>query len=121
MRESRKALLTLAVTFLCAGLVQPFVTHPGQRNPLDLVVAFANAICLFWWCKADARERNIAPGSAPVLVGLVAPIGVTYYFFRYLGGRKAWVACFKAFGFLLLLMLLFTLGSIPGVLLRPLG
>jgi hypothetical protein len=118
MRESRKPLAILALLFLCTGLIKSFMAEPGQRGPIDMIMPLAIAVCLFWWCKADARERNISPGSAPALVGLAAPIGLPYYFFRYPGGRKAWMACLKACGFLLLLMFLFAVGSVPGLLLR---
>lgn len=116
MKESRKPLAILAVLFLAVGSIKSLAAEPGQRGPIDMIMPFAIAICLFWWCKADARERGIAPGSAPALVGLIAPIGLPYYFFRYLRGREAWLACLKAAGFLLLLVLLLILGSIPGLL-----
>lgn len=51
------------------------------------------AVLLFMWCKADTAERSIdSPPGATVLVGLLAPLGVPYYFFRALPWQKAAVA-----------------------------
>jgi hypothetical protein len=40
-------------------------------------------VLLFLWCRADATDRRIQiPSAVSVLVSLLFPIGVPYYFFR---------------------------------------
>jgi hypothetical protein len=103
MSRAQKLLYAIAASFLVAGLVEPHLPNPGQTfNEIGIAHTFVLAVLLFAWCKADAVQRGIAPPTAaPLLVGIAAPLGVPYYFFRALPWRAATVATVKACGFIL--------------------
>ena len=47
-------------------------------------------ILLYFWCKADAKDRHVdLPLLPSVLVPLLFPIGVPYYFLRTYARRRA--------------------------------
>ena len=80
-----------------------------------MVMWFPLAILLFMWCKSDMAERNIVgPAGATVLVGLLAPIGVPYYFFRALPWRAATVATSVALLALVGMQVAFVCGTFVG-------
>lgn len=115
MKKSYKPLVVLAALNILIGATSPFVDGSRQDQPaLSLILSFGYAICLFSWYKRDAAERGIAPGAAPALVGLLAPIGVPHYFFRYLPPRRASVATLKACGFFVLTIFLFSASLMAG-------
>jgi hypothetical protein len=88
---ANRLLLVIAATFAGAGVLEPHFPRPGEPfNEISLAQSIAFAVLLFAWCKADAASRSIRPPrGAPILVALVAPIGVPYYFFRTRPGRTA--------------------------------
>jgi len=90
------------------GVVEPHVSHVGSPlSPLVTAYTVVMAILLFTWCKADASARGIvAPVAAPILVALIAIIGVPYYFFRTMPFGRALRATGKALLFFLLLIVL---------------
>jgi hypothetical protein len=50
----------------------------------------ALVILLYLWCRADAKDRQVAlPLIASVLVPLLFPVGVPYYFLRTYSRRRA--------------------------------
>ncbi len=108
MKRQNSLLVAMAATSVVAGLIKPHMSHPERVvDELWVVETFVMAILLFVWCKAHAESRSIQPpAGAPLLVGLVAVIGVPYYFFRTMPWRSALWACSKALGFLLALMFL---------------
>ncbi|MCK9192767.1 MAG: hypothetical protein M0P19_02715 [Nevskia sp.] len=115
MKRSRKLLIALWVVFSAFGfLASSFGPPVSGHGSFDLVFAVCIAICLFAWCKADATERGISPGSAPALCGLVPPLGLLYYFFRFLPLRQAGLASMKALGFVLLLLFSYGLAAFSG-------
>ena len=76
-----------------AGVLESITPTQSQPQLVAMVMWFSLAMLLFMWCKADISERNIeGPAGATVLVGLLAPVGVPYYFFRALPRRSATVA-----------------------------
>lgn len=112
MKRSRKLLIALWLVFSAFGFLASALGPPvGGHGPFDLVFAVCVAICLFAWCKADAAERGISPGSAPALCGLVPPLGLLYYFFRFLPLRQAGLASVKALGFVLLVFISYGLAA----------
>ena len=115
MKKSYKPLAILTTLNILIGATSPFIDGGRSNQPtLSLVLSLGCAICLFSWCKRDAAERGIAPGAAPALVGLLAPIGILYYFFRYLPPRRASVATLKACGFFVLTIFLFSASLMAG-------
>lgn len=115
MKRSRKLLIALWVVFSAFGfLASSFGPSVSGHGPFDLVFGVCVAICLFAWCKADAAERGISPGSAPALCGLVPPLGLLYYFFRFQPLRQASLATVKALGFVLLVFISYGLAAFSG-------
>jgi hypothetical protein len=57
---------------------------------------------LYFWCKADAKDRQVViPVTTSVLVPLLFPIGIPYYFLRTYSTRPAilhigWAVIFVA-------------------------
>ncbi len=90
----------------------------GAR-PQDIATIFwlPLAVLLFTWCKSDVAERNInSPPGATVLVGLLAPVGVPYYFFRALPWQKATVAIVLALLAFIGMQVTWQLGVVVGEL-----
>jgi hypothetical protein len=102
------------------GVLEPHVSQPGSPlSPLVAAYTLVMAILLFTWCKADAAARGIAvPAAAPILVALIAVIGVPYYFFRTMPFGRALSATGRAVLFFFLLIVLqgvcaFVSGRVP--------
>jgi apolipoprotein N-acyltransferase len=76
----------------------PHVTHGADDlRAAGFLLAFPTGVALFIWCKLNAAERQIVPPAvAPLLVGVLAPIGVPFYFLRTLPLRSALLAIGKA-------------------------
>ena len=92
MTRDRWLLVLLVATWPVAGLLEPFAPSYGEQvhNEVSLVHVLALAVLLFAWCKAHASVQGIAPPvGAPLLVALLAPIGLIYYFFRAFPWRSA--------------------------------
>ncbi|MGH8445939.1 MAG: hypothetical protein ACREVL_11765 [Solimonas sp.] len=103
MTRARTLLLAIVASFVIFGLLDACFPHPPSL-PGDFVVlhGITLGILLFAWCKADAKERDVhAPAMAALLVGLIAPIGVPYYFYSTRPRGAATLATVKALGFLL--------------------
>ncbi len=87
----------LALSIAC-GIFQAYIRAQGKDLRIVMVSStFPFAILLFSWCKADAAHRGIEPPvGAPLLVAMLALVGVPYYFYRALPWRKASLALFGA-------------------------
>ncbi|MGO4223676.1 hypothetical protein AB4Y64_17715 [Lysobacter sp. TAF61] len=98
MKRDQLIVGVLIATWPIAGLIEPFTPSYGQiYNEASLGHALVLAILLFAWCKAHASERGVpAPTGAPLLVALLAPVGLPYYFFRSFTWRRASVGLAKA-------------------------
>jgi len=93
MNKSKKILCAMFGLHLVAGITEAATLMRTQPQDIAMVFWLPLAMLLFMWCKADIAERRIdTPPGAAVLVGLLAPIGVPYYFFRALRWQKAAVA-----------------------------
>ena len=84
MKRSQKWLLTIVALQAINGLVAP---QPALAGALILVVflslAIATPVAIYSWCQADIAERNLQyPAGAPILVGVIPPLGVPLYFLR---------------------------------------
>ena len=88
MRPER-LLVAIGIVWGITGLVEPHLPNAGEPfSPIGMVQSLVTALLLFSWCKAHAEARSIKPPrGAPLLVGLIAPIGVPYYAFRGYGLR----------------------------------
>jgi apolipoprotein N-acyltransferase len=95
-------------TSAVVGVLQPHVSQGGAPlSPLVTGYTLVMAILLFSWCRADASARGIAvPSAAPILVALLAIVGVPYYYFRVLPFGRALSAIGKSVLFFLLLIVL---------------
>ena len=97
MRRSSKALASLLILNVVVGAVEGRISsRPGTVSPLFLISWLGFAICIFAWCKADAAERGVRAGSAPLFCGMFALIGVPYYLFRSRPPRQAIAGTIKA-------------------------
>jgi hypothetical protein len=118
MKSSHKPLAILAGAHVVIGAVAPFLTQrPSGDRSLNFVMAIIYAICLFTWSKADAAERSVKPGGAPILIALASPIGLPYYFFRTMPARQALLAIAKALGLFLLMIALYILAAFASLML----
>jgi hypothetical protein len=108
MSTTNRLLVAMGGTSAVVGVLEPHVSHGGTPvSPLVTVYTLVMAILLFSWCKADASARGIAvPAAAPILVGLIAIVGVPYYYFRVLPFGRALNAIGKSALFFLLLIIL---------------
>jgi hypothetical protein len=90
MNKSKKILCAMFGLHLAAGIVEAAMSVRVQPQDVAMILWLPLAVLLFMWCKSDIAERSIeGPPGAAVLVGLLAPIGVPYYFFRALPWQKA--------------------------------
>jgi hypothetical protein len=90
-------LIAIAILFTGAGAVLPHLRDAGDERGLSFLLSIVCAVLLFIWCKAHASARGIdPPAAAALLVGLIAPIGVPYYFFRSMPWSAASWATVKA-------------------------
>jgi|SRR5579862_5720046 len=101
MKTDKILVIAMAISFIITGIVEPSFPNPGQMfNETGAIQSILMAILLFAWCKAHAAANKIKiPTGAPILVAIIAPIGIPYYFFRGFGWRK---------GFSLLLLAIIT-------------
>jgi hypothetical protein len=85
----KRLLVAIAIVWGITGLVEPHLPNAGEPfSPIGMVQGFVTALLLFGWCKAHAEAHAIKPPlGAPLLVGLLAPIGIPYYAFRGYGLR----------------------------------
>ena len=104
MTKPRIVLLSLLVLFAAGGYVGANLVSRGEPEAtIGAILAFPTAILLYLWCKTDARNRGIeVPPGASLLVGMLSPIGVPYYYFRILSVRNAllhliFAACYLEF------------------------
>jgi hypothetical protein len=113
MKNSKKPLLVLFASSLVFGALDPVFPHgKNEPTPLCFVLAIIYAICLFSWCKRDAAERNVKSGASAALVGLCAPLGIPYYFFRTRPFLQALFATLKALGVFILLELTYGIAAV---------
>ena len=109
MSTAQRLVVAMGGMFAVAGVLEPHVPHPGTAlSPVGTAHTIVMAVLLFAWCRADAAARGIrAPIGAPLLVALIAIVGVPYYFFRILPTSRALLASAKALGFFVLLLVLY--------------
>ncbi|HET6552972.1 MAG TPA: hypothetical protein VFG49_05470 [Dyella sp.] len=90
MKTDQKLVIAMATIWLIAGVVEPHLPHAGQPlNEVGIAQSFVLVILLFAWCKAHAVSHQItAPKAAALLVGIIPPVGIPYYFFRGFGWRE---------------------------------
>lgn len=108
MTTANRLLVAMGGTSAVVGVLEPHVSHAGTSlSPLVTAYTLIMAILLFTWCRTDAADRGIvAPTAAPILVALLAIVGVPYYFFKELPFDRALRATGKAVMFFLLLIVL---------------
>jgi hypothetical protein len=105
MTHDRWLVVGMAAVWAIAGVVEPHLPNAGAPlNETGVVQSLAMTLLLFAWCKAHARTHATRPPvGSPLLVALLSPIGLPYYFFRGYGFRKGLallglaVLCFLAF------------------------
>jgi hypothetical protein len=101
MTKDRWLLVAILASCVVAGLAEPHLPNPGQPfNEVGVAHSLVLAVLLFAWCREDAASRGVnVPNGAPLLVAIISPVGIPYYFFRALPWRKAIRACLLALGF----------------------
>lgn len=109
MTRDRVLLLVIAATRLISGFIEPFAPSYGQvHNEVTLPHAIVLAILLFAWCKSHAMANGVSPlpAGSPLLVAVLAPVGVPYYLFRAFPWRRALLGTGFALGFAAVCVLL---------------
>ena len=88
-----------------AGVLEPHVPNPGSPfSPVFTGYTLVMSVLFFFWCRADAAARGIRPPpAAPLIVALIAIVGVPYYYMKVLPLSRALIAIGKAALFSLLL------------------
>lgn len=109
MSTANRLLVAMAGTFGVVGVIEPHVPHVGTPlSPLDTAHGLVMAVLLFSWCRADAAARGLRPpAAAPILVALIAIVGVPYYFIRVLPFPRALAAIGKSLLFFLMLLVVY--------------
>jgi hypothetical protein len=84
-------MLGLVAISVSTGLFEAYLRrHGDDLRVAGVAQAFPVGILLFAWCKADAAHRGVKePTGAALLVGLLAPVGVPYYYLRILSPGDA--------------------------------
>jgi hypothetical protein len=109
MKRTTIPLIAMALLFAGSGAVLPHLPDASDERGLSFLLSIICAVLLFIWCKVHASARGIdPPTAAPLLVGLIAPIGVPYYFFRSMPWPAASWATVKAIFYLLGIIVLGT-------------
>jgi hypothetical protein len=123
LTTANRLLVAMGGTSAVVGVLEPHVSQVGAPlSPLAIGYTLTMAVLLFTWCKADAAKRGIvAPVAAPILVALLAIVGVPYYFFKTLPFDRALRATGKALIFFLLLIVLQGFCSFASARLAQLG
>ena len=106
MRHDRWLVISMAAVWAVAGIVEPHLPNAGAPiNETGVVQSLAMTLLLFAWCKAHAAAHTKRPPvAAPLLVAVLSPVGLPYYFFRGYGFKKGLgllglaILCFLAFG-----------------------
>jgi len=89
VKRATLPLIAIAAFFAAMGAALPHLRDASDERGLSFILSVACSVLLFVWCKAHAAARGIDPPSpSALLVGLMAPVGVPYYFFR----SMAWPA-----------------------------
>jgi hypothetical protein len=89
VKRAALPLIAIAILFAAMGAILPHLRDASDERGLSFILSVACSVLLFVWCKAHAASRGIDPPSpSALLVGLMAPVGVPYYFFR----SMAWPA-----------------------------
>ncbi|QFT55386.1 hypothetical protein [Microbulbifer sp. THAF38] len=87
MKNSRKIIFGLLLTFIAFGVLEAF--FPGESNGLGLFHGLVILSFLFWWIGVHASENGIiAPKGSKILTLLVPPLGLPYYFYKGYGFKK---------------------------------
>ena len=93
MTRARIFLVGILALFFCVGVlgVTEFWLYLDEPLPplwfrlvtSPLVFWTCLVVLLYFWCKADATDRRLAlPLSTSMLVPLLFPIGIPYYYLR---------------------------------------
>ena len=120
METDKRLVVAMAVTWLVAGAVEPHLPNAGQPfNPVGTAQSLVLAFLFFAWCKAHAAKHHIAPpAAAALLVGIIPPVGIPYYFFRGFGWREgirgSLIATSCLIGFIVLYFMSFMLSARVG-------
>ena len=105
MTHPRRFVVAMFGVSAVLGVLQAYVrAQHGDFRIVAVVSMFSFAPLLFAWCKADAASRAITPPpAAPLLVGMVALVGVPYYFLKSLPLKQAGISIVRAAGLFLLM------------------
>ena len=105
MTSPRAYVVAMFALFAALGVVQAYVqVRAEDPRIVTMVSMFTIAPLLFAWCKADAAYRAITPPpAAALMVGVLALVGIPYYFLKILPVRRAIAAIARALGTFVLL------------------
>jgi hypothetical protein len=98
MAPDRGLVVAYVATWPIAGIVDSVLPTDNEIFTTSWIVhTLVLSVLLFAWCKTHASVRGMSPPpGAPLLVALIAPIGLPYYFFRAFQWRIALAALGKS-------------------------
>jgi len=114
VRRPTIVVLLLIVSFFIASTAEPFTASPGKPYSAAAIVhIIVIGVLCYLWCRSHAAARGIVPPAGSVILAGVLPIvGVPLYFFRSMPWQRAFRACFKALGLLIIMVIVFLAGFV---------
>jgi hypothetical protein len=105
----RMVLLAMALYSLAGGIFDGLLyARRYGPPPLLFVHGIVMAILIYAWVKLHAKSRGVPEKAFAGFAALFPPLGVPFYLFRAFGGKGGLIGTLKAFGFYLVLGVLYT-------------
>ena len=109
MNKPNKYLIAIAISFVVAGIIEPFFSIASQQG-ISLGHTGIIGILLFGWCKSHVKLHSIKePAGSALMCGFLGIIGVTLYLFRAFGAQKGFIKTLLGILYLLLCLALYLL------------
>lgn len=111
----RMVLLVLALYTYASGFLDAVLfTNRDELPSLFFVHGIIGAILVFVWCRLHAKVHGVPEKAFAWFTALLPPVGVPLYLFRAFGVKNGFIGTLKAFGFFLVMVFLYALGSVVG-------
>lgn len=106
---TRKLLLYMAAVWVFSGVADALLhVSPYGPSPLGIVQWWVTGVLLYRWCRTFSERVGVEPWfGVPVLVALLAPVGLPVYLFQVLPAKRATLAMFSAIAILVVMLLLY--------------
>ncbi len=108
--KTRIILLAMVLYNLASGFLDAVLyTGPDRHPSLLFIHVIVMAILIYVWVKLHAKARGVPEKAYAGFAALYPPIGVPLYLFRAFGRKGGLIGTLKAFGFFLILSVLYTI------------